>query len=168
MKLKKGLFTLLFFLLGNLYAHDYHFAYMELEYYPTEKVFQATLKVTAHDLAYITSRKYGKDFSLDNILKIDSLRTEIETLILNGFSLFQNNQIVYFKVDGFELNDKGELSYYLSSEIVEQPDNLSFSFPLLSSYFPDQQNKVDYLKNGKYYSLTFLNSENIKVIPSSP
>lgn len=141
---------------------------MELEYYPSEQQFQATLKITAHDLAYIFSRKHGKDLSIDNILKTDSLYSELTQFICAGFTLFQNNQAVYFKVDGNELTKNGDVLFYLSSEAIEYPGKLTFTFPLLTPYFPEQQNKLDYLKKGSHHTLTFLSTDYTKEIPVTP
>jgi hypothetical protein len=141
---------------------------MELEYYPSEQQFQATLKVTAHDLAYIFSKKHGKDLSIDNILKTDSLYSELTQFICAGFTLFQNNQAVYFKIDGNELSKNGDLLFYLYSEPIEHPDKLNFTFPLLTPYFPEQQNKLDYLKKGSHHTLTFLSTDYTKEIPVTP
>jgi hypothetical protein len=149
-------------------AHEYHHAFMELEYYPSEQQFQATLRVTAHDLAYIFSKKHGKDLSMDHILNTDSLYSELTQFICAGFTLFQNNQAVYFKVDGNELNKNGDLLFYLSSEAIEYPGKLTFTFPLLTPYFPQQQNKLDYLKKGSHHTLTFLSTDYTKEIPVTP
>ena len=138
---------------------------MELEYYPSEQQFQATIKVTAHDLAYIFSKKHGIDLSMDRILKTDSLYSELTQFICAGFTLFQNNQAVYFKVDGNELTKNGDLLFYLSSEPIEHPGKLTFTFPLLTPYFPEQQNKLDYLKKGSHHTLTFISTDYTKEIP---
>lgn len=150
------------------FSHDYHFAFLEIEYYPTEKQFQASLKVTAHDLAFITSKKHGQDFTMDQILRTDSLRLDLEQMVLSGFTLFQNTQAVYFTVDGHELQENGDLIFYLSSEEIERNGMLLLSFPLLSNYFPDQQNKADFLKHGKHHVLTFLAADTSKEIPVTP
>ena len=150
------------------FSHDYHFAFLEIEYYPTEKQFQASLKVTAHDLAFITSKKHGQDFTMDQILRTDSLRLDLEQMVLSGFTLFQNTQAVYFTVDGHELQENGDLIFYLSSEEIERNGMLLLSFPLLSNYFPNQQNKADFLKHGKHHVLTFLAADTSKEIPVSP
>ncbi|MFM7595663.1 MAG: DUF6702 family protein [Flavobacteriales bacterium] len=168
MKLQILLFFALLTLVRNSRAHEYHFAFMELEYYPSEQQFQATLKVTAHDLAYIFSKKHGKDLSVDQILKSDSLYAELSQFICGGFTLFQNNQAVYFKVDGNELSKNGDLIFYLSSEQIEHPGKLTFTFPLLTLYFPTQQNKLDYLKKGTHYTLSFLSTDYTKEIPVTP
>jgi hypothetical protein len=168
MKLKALLFLVLLSIFGTSRAHEYHFAFIELEYYPSEQQFQATLKVTAHDLAYIFSKKHGKDLSMDQILKTDSLYSELTQFICSGFTLFQNNKAVYFTVDGNELTKNGDLLFYLSSEPIEQPGKLSVAFPLLTPYFPDQQNKLDYLKKGSHHTLTFLSTDYTKEIPVTP
>lgn len=151
-----------------VFSHDYHFAFLEMEYYPTEQQFQASLKVTAHDLAFITSKKHGQDFTMDQILRTDSLRLELEQYLLSGFNLYQNTQQVYFKVDGHELNENGDLIVYLSSEEIARSGLLKIYFPLLSEYFPDQQNKVDFLKQGKHHILTFLLSDPGKELNVAP
>ncbi len=168
MKIKLLLLFVLFSMLRAVQAHEYHFAFMELEFYPTEQQFQATLKVTAHDIAYIFSKKHATDLSVDEIINTDSLYSELTLFICAGFTLFQNNQAVYFKVDGNELTKSGDLLFYLSSEAIEYPGKLSFSFPLLTLYFPEQQNKLDYLKKGKHHTLTFLSTDYIKEIPLTP
>jgi hypothetical protein len=168
MKLKTLLFFVLLSIFGSSQAHEYHLAFMELEYYPSEQQFQATLKVTAHDLAYIFSKKHGKDLSMDQILKTDSLYSELTQFICSGFTLFQNNKAVYFKVDGHALDINGDLNFYLSSELISEPGNLSFAFPLLTNYFPDQQNKLDYLKKGRHHTLSYLATDYTKQIPVTP
>jgi hypothetical protein len=168
--MKKPSILLIVFLWTSLigFSHDYHFAFLEIEYYPTEQQFQASLKVTAHDLAFITSKKHGQDFTMDQILRTDSLRLDLEQMVLSGFTLFQNTQAVYFTVDGHELQENGDLIFYLSSEEIARNGLLQLSFPLLSNYFPDQQNKVDFLKHGKHHVLTFLAADTSKEIPVSP
>lgn len=168
MKSKALLLFLLLFIFRTGQAHEYHFAFIELEYYPSEQQFQATLKITAHDLAYIFSKKHGKDLSIDNILKTDSLYSELTQFICAGFTLFQNNQAVYFKVDGNELSKNGDLLFYLSSEQIEYKGKLTFAFPLLTPYFPDQQNKLDYLRKGAHHTLTFLSTDFTKEIYINP
>lgn len=165
MKLKVNLLFFLLFVFGGVKAHEYHFAYIELEYYPTELQFQATLKVTAHDLAYITSKKHGKDYSIEQILKTDSLHREMEQFLLAGFTLFQNNQEIFFKTDGYEITEQGDLLFYLSSETIERKGKLFASFPLLTHYYPDQQNKIDYLVKAKHYTVNFLANDPLKEIP---
>jgi hypothetical protein len=168
MKQKFLLFIGAICLTAVVFSHDYHFAFLEMEYYPTEQQFQASLKVTAHDLAFITSKKHGQDLTMDQILRTDSLRLELEQYVLSGFSLFQNTQQVYFKVDGHELTENGELVFYFSSESIVRNGLLTFAFPLLTNYFPDQQNKLDFLKHGKHHTLTYLATDNTKQINVAP
>ena len=165
MKLRFLLLTILLSGFSMLNAHEHHFAFIEVEYYPTEQQFQATLRVTAHDLAYITSKKHGKDYSIEQILKTDSLKSELEHFLLAGFMLYQNNQEIFFKTDGQEITAQGDLILYLSSETVERKGKLFASFSLLTQYFPDQQNKLDYLLKGKHHTLSFLANESLKEIP---
>jgi hypothetical protein len=150
------------------FTHDYHFAFLEIEYNSNDQQFQASLKVTAHDLAFITSKKHDQDFTMDQILRTDSLRFELEQYLLSGFSLFQNTQQVYFRVEGHELNENGDLIFYLSSEEIEMSGLMKIYFPLLTDYFPDQQNKVDFLKQGKHHTLTFLFSDTSKELNVAP
>ena len=145
--------------------HEYHLAFLELEYNSKATRFEATLKVTAHDLAYITSKKHQKDYSIDQILKDSLLRREIEIILLSGFTLWNGTQEVYFTLEAFETNHQGELLVFLSSEPTPTVESLSLSFPLLTTYFPDQQNKVTYLSNGKQCAVTFLLNDLRKEIP---
>jgi len=168
MKLRIFLLTILLSGFSMLNAHEYHFAFLEMEYYPTEQQFQASLTLTAHDIAFITSKKHGHDFTIDQILRTDSLRLELEQLVLSGFTLTQNMQPLFFKVDGHDLQENGDLIFYLSSEETPRNGILQLSFPLLSNYFPDQQNKADFLKHGKHHVLTFLATDSSKEIPVTP
>lgn len=168
MKIKILILLALMWTNNIAFSHDYHFAFLEMEYYPTEQQFQASLKVTSHDLVYITSKKHGQDFTMSQILRTDSLRIELEELILNGFSLFQNTDRISFKVDGHELNENGEITFYLSSEKIVRNGLLTLSFSLLTNYFPDQQNKLDFLKFGKHHTLTYLATDHTKEINVAP
>ena len=163
-------FALILFLWTSFigFSHDYHFAFLEMEYYPTEQQFQASLTLTAHDIAFITSKKHGHDFTIDQILRTDSLRLELEQMVLSGFTLTQNMQPLYFKVDGHDLQENGDLIFYLSSEETPRNGILQLSLPLLNNYFPDQQNKADFLKHGKHHVLTFLATDSSKEIPVTP
>ena len=165
MNCKVLLFVLLCLSWQKYFAHEYHFAFFEMAYSAEDQQFQGSLSVAAHDLAYITSKKYGKDYSIEQIIKNDSLRLELSSLILNGFTLFQNNQAIYFSQDAFEIMDTGDIIFYFSSETINRQGMLSFSFPLLCSYFPDQQNKVDYIENAKHFTLSFLSNDSIKNFP---
>lgn len=146
-------------------SHDYHHAFMEMEFNTQSMRFEATLKVTAHDLAYITSKKHQKDYSIDYILKDSILHQEIEALILSGISLWNQDQTVFFTIEHCEINTLGDLLFYLHSEPIQEVNKLFFAFPLLSNYFPDQQNKLTYLKRGKQQAVTFLPSDHRKEIP---
>lgn len=148
--------------------HDYHLAFLELEYNPDTYRFEASLKVTAHDLAYITSRKHLTDFSINKILNDSLLHKEIDTLILAGFTLWNEHQSIYFSIENFELNKQGDIVFYLVSEPTKNLKNLSLDFPLLTDYFPDQQNKLTYLLKEKQYTVTFLSSDFRKNIINTP
>jgi hypothetical protein len=71
-------------------------------------------------------------------------------------------------VDGHELDINGDLNFYLSSEVIAEPGKLTFAFPLLTNYFPDQQNKLDYLKKGRHHTLSYLATDYTKEIPVTP
>jgi len=86
-------------------------------------------------------------------------------ILLTGFTLWNGSQEVYFTLEAFETTHQGELLVFLTSEPTPTVESLSLSFPLLTTYFPDQQNKVTYLSNGKQCAVTFLLNDLRKEIP---
>lgn len=168
-RMKTYILFLFFPLIGlSGIRHDYHLAFFELEFNPETYRFEASLKVTAHDLAFITSKKHHADFSINKILNDSLLHKEIDALILTGFTLWNEQQSIYFSIENLELNKQGDIVFYLISEPTKNLKNLSFAFPLLTDYFPDQQNKLTYLNKGKQYTVTFLSSDFRKNINNTP
>lgn len=149
-----------------LAAHDYHFAFIEMEYNGSTQKYEGSLKVSAHDLAYIYSKELKTDLSIETLLGTDTLKNRLERDLLNGFTVRSNKQILYFKMAGHQLTLEGDLLCFFTSEVISSEGPISVEFPLLMNYFVDQQNKFDYLSKGKHHNLSFIKGDDVKSIPN--
>jgi hypothetical protein len=141
-------------------AHDYYFAFAEVEYKPQNGILEVTLVVTTHDFEqYLLSEGYeGHDL---NAARGDSLLSNfIEQKINKHFQISTDiHESVSLQLVGIENQLIGTTQFYLSAQ-VEPIQIIDFKFDLLMDYFPQQQNKIKFI-----YKLRDLNTT-LEFLPS--
>ena len=129
-------------------AHEYYFAFAEVEYNQSDKKLEITLEISAHDLE-AEMKKSGIRFEkhIEDQTKNADFKKQLESHITKGFSISANNSPIPLKLIGFDVLPTGLLYAYFESSPLELNQALSFKFDLLMESFPDQQNKITFIRN---------------------
>lgn len=146
------------------FSHDYFFAFAEMQYNNDNQQFEITVRATGHDVEnYLTHLGHSipplEEAASDPIAKQTLLQ-----LIQNEFQIKKDQKLLILDLVGFEINSKDEAVFYLTTKKIEYPTQISITFNLLMSFFPEQQNKLTFFTSeGKtYYS--FLPHKNTRII----
>ncbi|MEI6864903.1 DUF6702 family protein [Flavicella sp.] len=157
------LFLLVLFTSFSTYAHDYFFAFAEVEYNETSKKLETTLIVSTHDLESAIKEEgiIIVDFSeIEN----DSKDFEIlENYLLRHFKI-KSTKSVNFKLLGFKISLKGVTEFYLESESVTIENQVDVFYDLLMNHNKKQQNKITFYYKQKSYTKPFLISVKTQTI----
>lgn len=164
--MKKLLMFCLFSLaLFSVQAHEYYFAFGEIEYNEATKKFEITLEMSAHDVeADLKKSGVTLDKHIEDQLQNKELKKQLETYLLNGFSISSNNSPVSLSLMGFDVLPNGQLYAYMESAQVELNKELHFKFDLLMESFPNQQNKITLIYQKRKQTAVFLPTKPTEII----
>lgn len=146
------------------FSHDYFFAFAEMQYNEDNQRFEIAVRATGHDVEeYLTHLGHNipklEEASSDPVAKKTLLQ-----LIQNEFQIKMDNKLLVLELVGFEINSKDEAVFYLTSKKIDKPAQVSVTFDLLMSFYPEQQNKLTlFTPEGKEY-YAFLQHENTRII----
>lgn len=146
-------------------AHEYYFAFGEVEYNESTRKLEITLEISAHDLEF-DMKKSGivLDKHIENQTQNAAFKKQLESHLLNGFSISADDSPVPLKLVGFDVFPTGLLYVYLESEPLELMKSLVFKFNLLMESFPNQQNKITFIRNIHKQTAVFLPTKPTEVI----
>lgn len=156
------------------YAHNYYFAFAELEYNELDLTLEATIIASAHDIEsiYIANGIISK--SLENAKKNKKEYYAINDDLNKHFLLSDlryNSKIspesttqIEFILEGFEVLLNGNVQFYLSAKLKEPLLNFNVTFDLLMERFPDQQNKLTIRFRDKKMTYNYLITSKINEI----
>ena len=148
----------------NASAHEYFFAFAEVNFNATESVLEATVISSAHETEdALNSMGIGIKELEDHYTDAEMI-AKLETFVNTGFFMSENGAIIQFKLIGFEVDKQGMVNFYLKSNKVNPPSEYTVSFGLLMDEFPDQQNKVLFTYNNKTTTAVFLPSKRSEII----
>ena len=157
----------------NLKAHDYFFAFAEVEYSEKSARLEATLTLTAHDLeAYLQKKKIIVN-SLEDAFADSSEASSIDRAINEHFFFYEEDSdkdskwVSLFKIDGHQILLNGNIEIYLSCEAVKPSSYLNVQFNLLMDYFSDQQNKITFIHRRKKSTFNFNLTNQYQIIDLS-
>lgn len=137
-------------------AHEYYFAFAEMEYKSDTKKLELTLVVSTHDIEHWLQNKGVKVKELENHTKDLTLQKEFETKLLSGFNITYEKISISLKMIGYEVLDNGLSNFYFVSEAIEIKNQFSVRFDLLMDDYPEQQNKLTFIYNEKKQTFPFL------------
>lgn len=152
--------ALVFFILlvsaFNAHAHEYYFAFAEVEYNDVTQKFESTLIVSTHDLEMVLER--------DSIITQDlaELQTDqkeyriLENYLCSHFKVETTNQVCVFKLIGIECQLNGTTNFYFESEEIRIGQSIDFHFDLLMDHFKEQNNKLTFYYRNNNYTYSFL------------
>lgn len=157
--------TLIFLLLTTVgRAHDYFFAFAEVEYNAEKGVFEITLESTAHD---VVRALQSEDISITDLSKhyTDStMNRAIETSVNKHLALSSGLQTTTLHLDGYEVMRNGLVLFYLSSDKIHPEKGITFRFDWLMQTFSEQQNKITLNINNQKYTAVFMNRQPVVTI----
>ena len=170
----KTLLFILSLLFANISAaHEYYFAFAEVEYDEMNGRIEATLTVSTHDFEFYLQQKGITQGDL-NKTKSDSLKMQlIEAEIIKHFNIIAigssevkstNESLSKMKLEGFETNLTGTVEFYLSIEVYQPLKTIEFTFDVLMDQHSNQQNKLYFITRDKKRTIDFLPSKQIQLI----
>ena len=164
--MKKLLAVFAFFsVLFSANAHEYYFAFGEVEFNESTRKLEITLEISAHDLEF-DMKKAGivLDQHIENQTGNAEFKKQLAAHVTNGFAISADHSPVLLKLVGFDVLPTGLLYVYLESDAIEVPKSLTFTFNLLMESFPDQQNKITFIHNKQKQTAVFLPTKPTEVI----
>ena len=148
-------------------AHEFYFAFAEMEFNEMESRFELTITATTHDVERSLTEKGllvagGKWNNQDTVL-LQVLEKDINRhfeLTLQGAE-----EKLHFTLEGFETELTGITRFYLSSPSpVASLFSMHIFFDFLMDTFPDQQNKLTFIYRGHKQTVAFLPSKKTQTI----
>lgn len=171
MKTLLFIFALLF--ATSSYAHEYFFAFAEVEYDEMNGRVEATITVSTHDFEFYLQQEGIIQGDL-NKNKSDSVKMLlIENEIIRHFDIKENytdedqelkKKLSKMKLEGFETNLNGTVEFYLSSQVYEPLKTIEFTFDILMDQYPNQQNKLYLITRNEKRTIDFLSSKKTQLI----
>lgn len=138
------------------HAHDYYFAFAEVQYNSNSQKIEATVIATGHDIEEYLAHIGQPISKLENANNPIDLKV-LQSLMNKHFQVTnQDGKVIALQLLAVEVNNKDEALFYLISKPMEKPSALHFTFDLLMDHFPEQQNKITIFEAaGKSY-LSFM------------
>lgn len=158
--MKPTLIVVSFLLLSTISrAHDYFFAFAEVEYNSGKEVLEITLESAAHDVVRFLQSEEIAISDLTKHYNDSAMNVAIETSINQHLSFSTANQSVFLHLDGYEVLPNGLVLFYLSSGKIQLQKELTCRFDWLMSAFSEQQNKLTLTVHKQKYTAVFLNRQ---------
>ena len=140
-------------------AHDYFFAFAEVDYNDLTEELHATVIVSTHDLERMLRSQgiISKDLASysDSNEVIQTIQTEIQ----KGFGFLFSGEQKMLEFEGMELLLTGTTQFYFSLKSIKSLQLVSVKFDLLMNIFPEQQNKITLIYRNSKTSFVFLNTQ---------
>jgi hypothetical protein len=146
-------------------AHEYYFAFGEVEYNESTKKLEVTLELSAHDLEF-DMRKSGIMFEkhLEDQTHNPDFKDQLKEHLSKGFNISIKESNIPLKLVGYDIFATGLIAVFFESEPIEIFQAISFKFDLLMDSFPNQQNKITFIANTKKQTAVFLPSKRTEII----
>lgn len=159
-QMRTGLAVILFLFITLVsQAHEYYFAFAEIEYNVSTNRFEGTIVFTTHDLEKAIQKDFP-DFPVMDTMNLESKEfLLVKERILNGFNIVVDGQKLHLDLIGIENFLTGTSNAYFESEPITSPNEATFTFNLLMDEYEGQQNKISFKMNGRKETLYFINYE---------
>jgi hypothetical protein len=156
------IFTLLQF---TLQAHEYFFAFAEVEYNTSKRCFEVTIEASAHDVEDVMNEVGISIQELEDHYSDSSMILRIQDFIHKGFQISSGDHSATLLLKGFEVSNTGMVSFYLESAPIDLGKEVVFRFDWLMDQLPQQQNKVTFKYNQQVFTSVFLPGKRSDTIP---
>lgn len=146
-------------------AHEYYFAFGEVEYNESTRKLEITLELSAHDVEF-DLKKAGipLESHIEDQLQNTVFKQQLGEHLKKGFSISSDDSPVSLNLLGFDVMPNGLLYAYFESAPVELSKTLLFRFDLLMESFPNQQNKITFIRNKQKQTAVFLPTKPTELI----
>jgi len=154
----KAIFTFLFVSLicTSAGAHDYFFAFAEVEYNLTTGKFEGTITVTTHDFENSMNGIRSKELPALETLKIsDSLFSVYRNELKKKFKLNIQGATLPLEIVGHQVYMVGTTEFYFESDEVEFNSDFTCTFDLMMNSYQEQQNKLTFIYGSNKETYTF-------------
>ena len=143
-------------------AHEYYFAFAEVEYNVETQRFEGTIIFTTHDLEKAIQEEYPEFPIMDTMSVRNQHFSQVGERINDGFYIQVNGQRQKIKLEflGIENFLTGTTNIYFQSEKIESINDIKFGFKLLMDEYDGQQNKIAFKYGERKETLYFINQEN--------
>lgn len=143
-------------------AHEYYFAFAEVEYNVETQRFEGTIIFTTHDLEKAIQEEHP-EFPIMDTMSVRNPGFElVRERIKEGFYIQVNGLRQKIKLEflGIENFLTGTTNIYFQSERIESISDIKFGFKLLMDEYDGQQNKIAFKYGELKETLYFINQEN--------
>jgi len=155
--MKTAFLLLLFtFFATSSFAHEYFFAFAEMDYNKTDNSFEITLEGSAHDVEDVMNESGIPIKELEDHYTDQAMLARIEAFINKGYTISSGGKPAALKLQGMEVKTNGLVYFYLKSEPIELTKTIDITFNWLMDVLPQQQNKLTLRYNDQKYTAVFL------------
>lgn len=147
------------------YAHDFFFAYAEIELNEMNQRVEATIYTTTHDLERELREETGKEIKIYGHENDSLVLAILKNKINDGFQISFGTEKKELSIDGIEVKLNGTIYFYVSAPATQNAKEIGITFDLLMDTFQDQQNKLDFKFRGSTSTYVFLQQSKHYIIP---
>lgn len=151
-----------------LFAHAFFFAFAEMEYNKEEKQFEISIRATGHDIEDYLAHLKTPISSLEEAKNNPLALNKIEQLITQEFIINVAEKPLKISLLGIDVGINDEVTFYLVSNKLEEPNEIEVTFFLLMNLFSEQQNKLTYIGKKEKYYFSFLTHKRTRIIALKP
>lgn len=152
-----------FLLPSNTYAHNYYFAFAEIEFNEKTSRLEISLESAGHDVETALQDAGVLIQELTDHLTDTVMMRQIEKVINQQFQI-SSAQKCELHLIGFEVKPNGLTYFYLESTPITLTNELTIQFDWLMASFPEQQNKVTLRYKQQKYTAVFMPRRNRETI----
>jgi len=161
-------------MLPQLFAHNFYFAFAEVEYNELNQRLEVSLSGTAHDFEAAILKEYGYTCKWGKATLTSKDTNIIENYINKHLSFHYDcmsatsNAVetcsTIFHLEGIQFNKDGSFMCFLSTPIqTNSMKNMSAQFDFLMELFPEQQNKLTFIYRDKSHTLSFIKPQSLSI-----
>lgn len=169
---KPALFLFVFTCLlapSKTWAHQFFFAFAEIEYNEMDQKFEGSIVATAHDLEFALMQSHGLQTKLEKLTPTSPEVKIIEAYLNKCLSFrydcsLDSNEVDAFcsaqwSIESFQILKNGTIELYFSSPAKQVYTMIQVDFRFLTDAFPDQQNKLTFIYREHRTTLNFTKTQ---------
>lgn len=137
-------------------AHEYFFAFAEMDYNAASRCFEITLQGSAHDVEDVLNETGIEIKELEDYTTDKAMLAKLEGFINGGFTITSGGVTPHLILSGYEVLPTGLVSFYLVSDAVDLNESVDIQFDWLMDALPKQQNKITLRYENQNYTAVFM------------